>query len=209
MHRWAICFPLLVLGLGLAYQGSAQEGSKIPPRGKSGKAASRPVSEPALAASTGAMPLLTRFWQLTDSAERTDAAEVFQQYVEHFISYPALALQAGVGGTIYARLTVQPDGRVGSISITRRDLNTGSPPIKAVMALDAELQRVAWQLRFKPAVPRLDSASLRPIARADTVPSAIVQNDSTETITIVQVEDDNSPVFLADTVTIFHRFVPQ
>ncbi|UOQ95966.1 energy transducer TonB [Hymenobacter sp. 5317J-9] len=155
------------------------------------------------------MPLLTRFWQLTDSTERTDAADVFTQYVEHFISYPALARQAGLGGAIYARLTVQPDGRVGSISITRRDLSTASPPIKAVMALDAELQRVAWQLRFKPAVPSIDSTSLRPIARADTVTNIVAEGDSTETVTVIQVEDHDGPTFLADTVTISYRFVPQ
>ncbi|GAB3584051.1 hypothetical protein GCM10027345_30440 [Hymenobacter daeguensis] len=154
------------------------------------------------------MPLLTRFWQLTDSTARTDAADVFHQYVAHFISYPALALQAGVVATIYARLTVQPDGHVGSISITRRDLNPASPPLKAVMALDAELQRVAWQLRFKPAVPAIDSTSLRPSEPAETVAGVIAGGDSTE-ITLVSVEDHDSPVFLADTVTISHRFEPQ
>lgn len=207
MRRWGFCF--LLLGLGLAYEGGAQGGGQTPPRGKPRKAAPRREPPSAAAVPTGALPLLTRFWQLTDSTERTDAAAVFNQYVAHFISYPALALQAAVGGVIYARLTVQPDGRVGSISITRRDLTTDSPPLKAVMALDAELQRVAWQLRFKPAVPSIDSAALRPTAPADTLASGSAEGDSTETVTILQTEDPSSPVYLADTVTIFHRFEPQ
>ncbi|GAA4358222.1 hypothetical protein GCM10023185_23640 [Hymenobacter saemangeumensis] len=161
------------------------------------------------------MPLLPRFWQLADSAERTDAADVFNHYIRHFISYPALALQAGIGGTIYARLTVQPDGRVGSITITRRDLSSSSPPVKAVMALDAELQRVAWRLRFKPAAPVIDSVAMRAIAEADSIAraealtSTIAEADSTEVSIFIPVEEVRAPVIRADTVTIFHRFVPQ
>jgi hypothetical protein len=165
------------------------------------------------------MPLLPRYWHMADSAERTDAAEVFNQYLRHFINYPTLALQAGVGGAIYALLTVQPDGRVSGISITRRDLGTGSPPIKAVLALDAELQRVAWQLRFKPALPHTDS-TVSPISTsgADNLESiditdiAAIPADSTDVTDVTDVTDITDvaqPKHQVDTVTIFYRFVPQ
>ena len=166
------------------------------------------------------MPLLPRYWQMADSAERTDAAAVFNQYLRHFISYPKLALQAGVGGTIYALLTVSPDGRVSGISITRRDLSTGSPPIKAVLALDAELQRVAWQLRFKPALPHTDSTSnikiggsadsLEIIDITDRAPDiATVTDDSTDVTEVTDLPDAAYPKLQVDTVTIFYRFEPQ
>ncbi|WP_143080033.1 energy transducer TonB [Hymenobacter arizonensis] len=205
--------------MGLACEASAQRRTTPSPRGKTAKTAQ---AVPPPAAPAGMMPLLPRFWQLTDSAERTDAAEVFTQYLRHFISYPTLALQAGLGGTIYARLTVQPDGRVSGISITRRDLSTNSPPIKAVMALDAELQRVAWKLRFKPAQPRTDSTSRTIIASStsvsadsleniDITDSATASTDSTDVMDITDVTDEGDaaqPKLEVDTVTIYHRFVP-
>ncbi|WP_201982123.1 energy transducer TonB [Hymenobacter rubidus] len=159
------------------------------------------------------LPLLPRFWQLADSAERMDATEVFSQYFRHFIQYPALALQAGVGGTLYALLTVLPDGRVGGISITRRDLGAGAPPVKAVMALDAELQRVAWQLRFKPALPRTDTDSTAIPASTDIAAEITDITDQTESVESndgIEVTDvtDAGTRSAVDTVTIFYRFGP-
>ncbi|MFD2717711.1 energy transducer TonB [Hymenobacter monticola] len=199
----AVCFILFVLEIGLAH---AQAGRKVPPR--------RIKPNAAPAAPVGTLPLLPRFWQLADSAERADAAEVFNQYLQQFIAYPALALQAGVGGAIYALLTVLPDGRVGGISITRRELSAGSPPIKAVLALDAELQRVAWQLQFKPALPRADSTSASaPAATASVAETTDItdraegaeSDDSTDVTDATDVAAPGAPV---DTVTISYRFAP-
>ncbi|MBF9140218.1 energy transducer TonB [Hymenobacter properus] len=206
MRRSVVCSLLVALGLGLAHAGGAQQSSGPPLRAKSRKPTGR-LTPPAQAGPVGALPLLPRYWQLTDSTERTDATDVFSQYLQHFISYPALALRAGVGGAIYARLTVRPDGRVESIAITRRDLSTDAPPAKAVMALDAELQRVAWQLHFKPAAARIDSSAINLTTSADTLATPVAQSDSTEVSIYVQ-DDDAGPMMLADTVTIVHRFVP-
>ncbi len=193
-----VCLILFGLGVGLAREASAQAGTRTPPRGKREKTAR---AAPAPAAPTGLMPLLPRFWQLADSAERTDAAEVFNQYFRHFITYPALALQAGVGGAIYCLLTVLPDGRVGGISTTRRDLTTSSPPIKAVLALDAELQRVAWQLRFKSFTPLADSTDNTDIT---DLTDRTISTDSTD---VTDVTDIARTRIRADTVTISYRFV--
>ncbi|MBF9220401.1 hypothetical protein I2H31_04730 [Hymenobacter sp. BT662] len=162
----------------------------------------------------GTAPLLPRFWLLTDSVERAESAAVFTQYLQHFITYPASALRAGVGGVIYALLTVLPDGRVGGISITRRDLSAGSPPIKAVLALDAELQRVAWQLRFKALALRPDSTAAAPstsIVRDVTDhPESTATMESGDALDVTDVTDNaeaaHAPV---DTVTVYYRFAPQ
>lgn len=142
-----------------------------PPR----KIAPAPTPEAAKA------PLLTRYWLLTDSTERVESAGVFSQYINHFVQYPPTALQVGIMATIHALISVLPDGRVGSIAVTRRDLAEAPEAAaknelataKAVQELDAELQRVVWQLRFKPATIQEDSTGVR-----------------------------------ADTVTISHRFAP-
>lgn len=209
MHRPAVCFILFVLWVGLAREGRAQGGTRASSRSRSAKT-TRLAPKPT--APEGTLPLLPRYWQLPDSAERADAAEVFNQYLQHFITYPAMALQAGVGGAIYALLTVLPDGRVSGISIQRRDLTAGSPPIKAVLALDAELQRVAWQLRFKPALPHADSTGLpaSPDITAEVI-DITDGNESTESDDSIEVTDvtdvvTRSPV---DTVTISYRFAPE
>jgi len=207
MHRRALCLLLLFLGMGLGCEASAQGRAKRLSLSKPEKAARLAATAPA-----GTMPLLPRFWQMADSAERTDAAEVFHYYLQHFIHYPALAFDAGLGGAIYALLTVLPDGRVSSISITRRELSSASPPVKAVMALDAELQRVALQLRFKPAAPRADSVDVfgNRIPEAIDVTDVTESADSGEETDVTDVTDAVGAPIRTDTVTIYHRFaLPQ
>jgi outer membrane biosynthesis protein TonB len=179
MFRWVSCLLVGVVVLHTALPTHAQRSSGRRPapvkrtgRVKAVKPAPKVAAPPAPVVSNG--PLLPRFWALADSAERIESAAVFSQYLSHFVQYPSTALQAGVRGTIHVLLSVLPDGRVERIAVTRRDLDSPSEgavapnemaTAKAVQQLDAELQRVVWQLRFKPATMRTDSTT----AQADTV----------------------------------------
>ncbi|MBD2721230.1 energy transducer TonB [Hymenobacter armeniacus] len=204
MKRWVSGLMVLAMVMGLARAASAQKGGRALPRANTALR-TQPVPAPA-----GSLPLLPRFWHLADSAERTDAAEIFQQFLRQFIQYPVLALKAGVGGVIYAMLTVLPDGRVSSISVTRRALTSGAPPIKAVLALDAELLRVAWQLRFKPMLVRPDSAASAAAVDVTDVPERSDNANETESDDSIDVTEAPAATSIpADTVTIHFQFAPQ
>ncbi|OGX86931.1 energy transducer TonB [Hymenobacter glacialis] len=195
--RHHVIFCVFLGLLGMAGGASAQRTARPLPGGKKDM--------------VGTLPLLPRFWHLADSAERADAAEVFNQYLHHFIKYPMEALNAGVGGIIYALITVLPNGSASSITIIRRDLSTGAPPGKAVQALDAELQRVAWQLRFKPALARIDSsASANASAKVTELDVTTDAKEDTETDGSIDITEQPKPSpILADTVTIYYRFATQ
>lgn len=209
MRHHLISSVFLVLW-GLSVEASAQGGTRALPGAKKYLVA-RNVPDIMAAGPVGPLPLLPRYWHLADSAERADATEVFNQYLRHFIKYPTVALKAGVGGIIYALLTVQPNGSVSSITINRRDLSVSAPPAKAVQALDAELQRVAWQLQFRPAIARIDSsATTSAIAEVTELDVTTESREDTETDDSIDIT--NAPEIsrtLADTVTISYRFVPR
>ncbi|MBJ6109163.1 hypothetical protein JAO73_09085 [Hymenobacter sp. BT523] len=203
MKRWVSGLMVLAMVMGLARAASAQKSGRALPR------ANTALRTQAVPVPAGSLPLLPRFWHLADSAERTDAAEIFQQYLQQFIQYPVLALKAGVGGVIYAMLTVLPDGRVSSISVTRRALTSGAPPIKAVRALDAELLRVAWQLRFKPMLVRPDSTASTAAVDVTDVPERRDNANETESDESIDVTEAPATVMIpADTVTIHFQFAP-
>lgn len=181
MFRWIPCLLVWLFALHASPPAHAQQSRTRRP--VSAKPARKIATAPAPPAPVvGKAPLLTRYWSLADSAERVESAAVFSQYINHFLQYPPTALQGGIMATIHALISVLPDGRVESISVTRRDLAEPSEgtvknelaTAKAVQEMDAELRRVVWQLRFKPAAVQADSTGTR-----------------------------------ADTVTISHRFAPQ
>jgi hypothetical protein len=106
-------------------------------------------------------PIFTRFWH-KQQAERAAAAAPYYSFQNQQMKYPVTSLRSGIGGKITARLVVLPDGRVGKVTILRRELdehaegyNSATPDAEA--ALEAEVVRVLSQVRFEPAATAIDT----------------------------------------------------
>ena len=117
-------------------------------------AASRPINS----------PVFLRFWHQSEPA-RSQATRTYYQFQQQHIKYPVTSLRAGIGGTIAARLTILPDGKVVKVTITRHILDEGvasidAPSSVAETALDAEVMRVVYQMRFEPSTIPADTVTV-------------------------------------------------
>lgn len=109
-------------------------------------------------------PTFPRFWHEAEPV-RSQAGRNYYQFQRQNIKYPVTSLRAGVGGSVAALLTVLPNGKVGVVRITRRVLDESATSIEAPTpaaeeALDAEVIRVASQMRFEPSALSEDTVTV-------------------------------------------------
>ncbi|MET4073241.1 hypothetical protein [Hymenobacter sp. UYCo722] len=131
---------------------------------KAGVSTAKRKADTANATAPIVSPVFARFWHLA-GLQGAQAGQLYYRFQQQNIRYPVTSLRAGVGGTVAARLTVLPDGRVGTVQITRRVYDSAvasieAPSLAAEAALDAEFIRVVSQLKFEPAAIPADTVTV-------------------------------------------------
>lgn len=150
-------------GMPVRVSGSVAEPSRRPvpkavPDLKPKAAASEPAFAPIIS------PVFPRFWHQPEPA-RSQGRHNYYQFQQQHSQYPATSLRAGVGGHVWALLTVRADGTVGGVRITRRVMNEEVPSLEAPSsaaeaALEAEVIRVVSQMRFEPSGTEPDTVTV-------------------------------------------------
>ena len=110
-------------------------------------------------------PILPRFWH-DDVNGRTRASD-FYRFMSQYLKYPKPAIEAGMVGRIFVRLTVGPNGRVNGAQVVGRQVASRlmAPPTPAAMsaataALEAETLRIFWAARFQVAKVKADTVTV-------------------------------------------------
>ena len=110
-------------------------------------------------------PILPRFWH--DEANGRTRASDFYRFMSQYLKYPKPAIDAGMVGRIYVRLTVGPNGRVNGAQVVRSQVTSllaaqpTQPAIAAATAsLEAETLRIFWAARFQVAKIKADTVTV-------------------------------------------------
>jgi hypothetical protein len=110
-------------------------------------------------------PILPRFWH-DDVNGRTRASD-FYKFMSQYLKYPKPAIDAGMVGRIFVRLTVGPNGRVNAAQVVGRQVASrlAAPPTAASIAagtsaLEAETLRIFYAARFQVAKVRADTVTV-------------------------------------------------
>ena len=79
-------------------------------------------------------PILPRFWH-DEQNGRTRASDLYK-FLSQYLKYPKQAIDAGMVGRIYVRLTVGPNGRVNGAQVLGRQVASrlAAPPTAASVA---------------------------------------------------------------------------
>lgn len=110
-------------------------------------------------------PILPRFWH-DDVNGRTRASD-FYKFMSQYLKYPKPAIDAGMVGRIFVRLTVSPNGRVAGAQVVGRQVASrlAAPPTAAALAagtsaLEAETLRIFYAARFQVAKVKTDTVTV-------------------------------------------------
>jgi len=87
--------------------------------------------------------------------------------MSQYLKYPKPAIDAGMVGRIFVRLTVGPNGRVNAAQVVGRQVASrlAAPPTAAAMtagtsALEAETLRIFYAARFQVAKVKTDTVTV-------------------------------------------------
>ena len=110
-------------------------------------------------------PILPRFWH--DEVNGRTRASDFYKFMSQYLKYPKPAIDAGMVGRIFVRLTVGPNGRVNGAQVVGRQVASrlAAPPTAASVAaatsaLEAETLRIFYAARFQVAKVKADTVTV-------------------------------------------------
>ena len=110
-------------------------------------------------------PILPRFWH--DEVNGRTRASDFYKFMSQYLKYPKPAIDAGMVGRIFVRLTVGPNGRVNGAQVVGRQVASrlAAPPTPAAVSaatasLEAETLRIFYAARFQVAKIKADTVTV-------------------------------------------------